>query len=210
MTQRLELHDLSIGYENPLHRDINLNVGAGQTVCVVGPSGCGKSTLLQTVIGAIAPRSGDILIDGKSVTDLPIHRRGIGIVFQQPTLFPHLSVFENVAYGLRRQGLASSDVTVRIHALLEWAGVSELSRRPISELSGGQAQRIALARALAPKPRVLLLDEPLSALDDELRVRLAADLRDMLAESDAACLYVTHRHDEVALLSATMLPFDQL
>jgi thiamine transport system ATP-binding protein len=167
--------------------NVSLEVGDGELVALVGPSGCGKTTLLRLIAGFEAPDAGDILFDGRSVLGVPPERRGIGLVFQNYALFPHMTVFQNVAYGLKFQtssGLytlppsaARRTVQAKPGELLELVGLSGLEDRMPSELSAGQQQRVALARALAPNPQVLLLDEPLSALDAKLRERLRLEIK---------------------------------
>lgn len=188
---RLEVRDLVIGHRGePYAGPLAFALDPGEVLAVVGPSGVGKSTLLATILGAVPALSGSVLVDGVDVTGEPIHRRGIGIVFQEPLLFPHLDVRGNIAYGLKRAG--SPDPDPRVDELLDWIGLRDLGDRRVETLSGGQAQRVALARALAPHPRVLLLDEPFSALDTELRERLAADLAAMLRAEHVAAVHVTH------------------
>lgn len=208
MTTALELRDLALGYESQIASGINLIVEPGEIVAITGPSGCGKSTLLLTVLGALPALGGSVLVNDKAVTDLPIHERGIGVVFQEPLLFPHLNVLQNVAYGLRNW--SSSDAQLRTSRLMELAEITELAQRSVDQLSGGQAQRVALVRALAPSPAVLLLDEPMSALDTDLRTRLGEDIRALLKTSNTAAIYVTHDLDEAARVADRVLKFVDL
>lgn len=202
MTARLEASGLSIGYGTTVIADsIWLAVQPEEIVAILGPSGSGKSTLLATLAGITTALAGRILVDGSDVTDAPIHRRGIGMIFQEPLLFPHLDVADNVAYGLRRDGVSRAAARVRAAELLEWLGLGGYEGRPIDELSGGQAQRVAVARALAPRPSVLLLDEPFSALDLDLRQRLASEVAAALRHEGAAALHVTHDADEAATMA---------
>ena len=189
---RLTTRDLAVGYDSMLAEHLDLTVQAGEILAVLGPSGSGKSTLLATLAGIVPALHGEILVDGVAVTDAPIHRRGIGIIFQEALLFPHLSVADNVGYGLRRHGVSRAEARRRAAALLDWVGLGGFDARPVDELSGGQAQRVALARAMAPRPAVLLLDEPFSALDAELRRRLATEVAEMLREQGVAAIHVTH------------------
>ncbi|MCS7197597.1 MAG: ABC transporter ATP-binding protein [Candidatus Bipolaricaulota bacterium] len=175
--------------------NISLEVSDGELVALVGPSGCGKTTLLRLVAGFEAPDFGDILFDGRSVLKVPPERRGVGLVFQHYALFPHMTVFENVAYGLKFTR-SSVKVEDRVHELLELVGLTGLERRMPSELSAGQQQRVALARALAPHPKVLLLDEPLSALDAKLRERLRLEIKKIQRALKITTLYVTHDQEE--------------
>jgi thiamine transport system ATP-binding protein len=196
---RLSTTGLAIGYRGaPLVTGIDLAILPGEIVAVLGASGSGKSTLLSTLAGVTPALDGRILVDGVDVTAAPIHRRGIGIIFQEPLLFTHLNVADNVAYGLRRHGVDRATARARAADLLDWLGLAGYGSRPVDELSGGQAQRVALARALAPRPSVLLLDEPFSALDQDLRQRLAADVATMLRREEVAALHVTHDADEAA------------
>lgn len=176
--------------------DVSVSVPAGKVLAMLGPSGCGKSTLLRAVAGLQALAHGSVAFDGHDVTDTPTHKRGFALMFQDGQLFDHLTVAGNVAYPLRRQGVSRRDARVRVEELLELVGLSGIADRRPESLSGGQQQRVALARALAARPRLLLLDEPLSALDRALRERLAAELRDILASTSTTALFVTHDHSE--------------
>jgi thiamine transport system ATP-binding protein len=169
---------------------IDLNVPPGHIAALLGPSGSGKSTLLNTIIGALPPRAGSIWVNDTDVTTLPTYRRGIGIVFQEPLLFTNMDVSANIGYGLHASSRSIREERVR--ELLTWTELTDLAHRPVTALSGGQAQRVALARALAPRPGVLLLDEPFSALDTELRSRLANDVATLIRGEGIAALYVTH------------------
>ncbi len=210
-TSRLATVDLSIGYRDRLvARHIDLTVAPAEIVAVLGPSGSGKSTLLTTIAGVTPALAGRVLVDGTDVTDTPIHRRGVGIIFQEPLLFPHLNVAENVAYGLRRQGSTKRAAQERAQELLDWLGLSGQEGRPVDELSGGQAQRVALARALAPRPAVLLLDEPFSALDSDLRERLAADVAEMLRREQVGAIHVTHDAAEAATMADRTIRMDDM
>jgi thiamine transport system ATP-binding protein len=201
-TARLATQRLAIGHGSvPLATGIELMVGAAEILAILGPSGSGKSTLLSTLAGVIPAISGKVIVDGSDVTQAPIHRRGIGLIFQEPLLFTHLNVADNVAYGLRRQGVDRQAARMRAGELLAWLGLDGYERRPVDELSGGQAQRVALARALAPRPSVLLLDEPFSALDQDLRQRLAADVAAMLRREAVAAVHVTHDAGEAASIA---------
>jgi ABC-type Fe3+/spermidine/putrescine transport system ATPase subunit len=202
---RLQTRSLRIGYADPLVADLDLDVPAGGILGILGASGSGKSTLLKTLAGVTAPICGRILIDGHDVTGTPIHERGIGVVFQEPLLFTHLNVIDNIAYGLRRHGMSRSQARERGAELLEWVGLAGLERRSVHELSGGQAQRVALARALAPEPAVMLLDEPFSALDTDLRARLVEEVAAMLRERGCATVYVTHDPGEAAAMADTVV-----
>nr|WP_123372146.1 ABC transporter ATP-binding protein [Cellulomonas sp. PhB150] len=205
----LGLHDVVVRYpglDAPAVDRVSVDVAPGEVLALLGPSGCGKSSLLRAVAGLEPLASGSVTWDGVSVADVPVHRRGFGLVFQDGQLFTHRDVLGNVAYGLRGSGQA------RVSELLELVGLAGYERRAVATLSGGERQRVALARALAPSPRLLLLDEPLSALDRSLRERLAVDLRAVLVATGTTAVLVTHDQDEafavadrVAVIAAGVL-----
>jgi putative spermidine/putrescine transport system ATP-binding protein len=176
--------------------DLSLRVSRGQLVALLGPSGCGKTTTLRMIAGLVEPTSGHIVLDGRPVDRVPIHRRNIGMVFQQYALFPFLSVFENVAYGLRERRVPRREVAERVANMLALVGLAGLERRRTRELSGGQQQRVALARALVINPALLLLDEPLSNLDTKLRERVRGEIRELQRRLDITTVLVTHDQDE--------------
>jgi thiamine transport system ATP-binding protein len=210
-TARLVTHDLALGYEGECFaRGIDLVLQPAEIVAVLGPSGSGKSTLLGTIAGVVPAMAGTILVDGVDVTAAPIHERGVGLIFQEALLFPHLSVVDNIAYGLRRHGTGRQPARARATELLEWVGLGGYGDRSVDELSGGQAQRVALARALAPQPAVLLLDEPFSALDQDLRQRLAADVSGMLREGGVSALHVTHDPGEAAAVADRIVTLNEI
>ena len=210
MASGLSVRDLAIGYDDWQIAGINLHVATAEVVALVGPSGCGKSTLLQSILGAGSIVAGSISIGDIDVSGLSIEERGIGIVFQQPMLFPHLSVGRNVSYGLERAGVSRSDARAQSEQLLRWVGLPGFGDRKIETLSGGQSQRVALARAMAVKPRVLLLDEPFSALDEDLRERLAIETLSALREADVAVIYVTHSRAEAQAVADRVIDFESL
>ena len=178
---------------------VDLTVGDGELVAVLGPSGSGKSTLLRAVAGLQTLDAGAIHIDGVDVGPRPPHKRGVGMMFQDHALFPHHDVATNVGFGLRMQHRPAAEVHRRVGELLDLVGLPGYVDRGITELSGGERQRIALARSLAPRPRLLCLDEPLSSLDAELRTRLATDVREILRASGTTALWVTHDPSEAKL-----------
>lgn len=189
----LSIRHLSFSYnERELLNNFSLEVASGQTMAIVGPSGSGKSTLLRLTAGLLVASHGEILINGINVSAVPTHLRSVGLVFQDNQLFTHLNVFNNVAFGLKMAHQSRSAIAARCEELLNLVGLTEHSQQSVSTLSGGQAKRVALARALAPKPQVLLLDEPLTGLDDELHDRLATDLQQILQTSKTTALLVTH------------------
>ena len=173
---------------------VDLDVARGETVALLGASGCGKSSLLRAVAGLEDLAGGTVAWDGRDVARVPVHRRGFGLMFQDGQLFPFRDVAGNVAYGLA--GLPRRERRARVERVLDVVGLRGYGPREVTTLSGGQAQRVALARSLAPRPRLLLLDEPLSALDRALRERLAVDLRRILTDQGTTALYVTHDRDE--------------
>ncbi len=197
----LTVNDLVIGYGVPLHTAFTFAVSPGTVMAIVGPSGCGKSTLLSTLAGVTPALAGQITIDGRDITTLPTHERRIAMVFQEPLLFPHLNVRDNVAYGQRRMGKSRVQARQEADRLLAWVGLEGLGERAVAQLSGGQAQRVSLARALAAEPDALLLDEPFSALDAPLRSRLANDVLAIVAGATIPAIHVTHDPEEAATMA---------
>ncbi|MCX7384128.1 MAG: ABC transporter ATP-binding protein [Alphaproteobacteria bacterium] len=177
-------------------RDVSLSVAEGEFAALLGPSGCGKTTLLRMVAGLVAPSTGRVLIGAQDVTALSPDKRGVGLVFQSYALFPHLTVFENVAFGLRRQRVSGAALSERVEAALAMVRLPGLAARRPSELSGGQQQRVAIARAIAPRPRVLLFDEPLSNLDAQLRDEMQIELKRLQRSLGITTLFVTHDQSE--------------
>lgn len=181
--------------------DFSLEIRRGELVCLLGPSGCGKTTTLRMLAGFISPTSGEILIEGRDVTRIPAYRRDVGIVFQHYALFPHMTVAKNVEYGLVNIGMKRQERASRVQDILRRVELQHLTERYPRELSGGQQQRVALARALAIQPKVLLLDEPFSNLDAQLRVRLREDLHRLICSLEMTTLFVTHDQDEALTLA---------
>ncbi|MGA0813458.1 MAG: ABC transporter ATP-binding protein [Ilumatobacteraceae bacterium] len=180
---------------------VSLAVSAGEVVAVFGPSGSGKSTLLRAVAGLVEVESGRVVIDGVDVTSVPTHRRRVGMVFQDEQLFPHRDVAGNVAFGLEMAGVERRERESRVEELLSAVGLDGFGDRDVSTLSGGEAKRVALARSLAPRPAVLLADEPLTGLDADLHDRLAVEVGAVLRESGTTTLWVTHDRAEAALVA---------
>lgn len=193
----LELRSIHKSYEGEVLLDgLSLSVGRRETVCLLGPSGSGKSTILQIIAGLEPPESGQVTWDGKDLTNTPAHTRDFGFVFQDYALFPHLDVFENVAFGPRMKGWSREQARERVNEVLTLVNLDGFAHRTVANLSGGEQQRVALARALAPRPRLLMLDEPLGALDRALRQELLDELRALLRRSGIPALYVTHDQEE--------------
>ena len=203
----LRLESLVIGYTQPLQGPISIGINPGEILAVLGPSGCGKSTLLSTIAGVIPQLGGSISIDGHVVDHTPIHERKIGIVFQEPLLFPQLSLIDNIAYGLRTRGIGKSESRERAAELLNWVGLNTIKDQRTWEISGGQAGRVALARALASEPQALLFDEPYSALDSVTRLRIAQEVADILRVKKIPAIHVTHDPLEAESLATNTLTF---
>ncbi|MCM2341522.1 ABC transporter ATP-binding protein [Rhodoferax sp.] len=184
---------------------INLRIASGSYCCLLGPSGCGKSTTLRMIAGHESVTAGDILLENRNITDLPAAARGTAMMFQSFALFPHLSALDNVAFSLKMKGVDKATRQQRAADLLERVAMGHLSARKPAELSGGQQQRVALARALITQPRVLLLDEPLSALDPFLRIQMRAELRRWQKELGLTFIHVTHSQEEAMALADTMV-----
>jgi thiamine transport system ATP-binding protein len=182
----------------PLLRGVSFQVGAGEIVCLLGPSGAGKTTLLRIIAGLEEVEKGRVLFEGRDLSGVPVHRRGFGLMFQDLALFPHRTVYRNVAFGLEMQHLAESETRARVEQTLALVGLDakRFAARDVNHLSGGEQQRVALARSLAPRPRFLMFDEPLGALDRILREQLVADLRALLKRIGMTALYVTHDQEE--------------
>ncbi len=197
----LRVEDVRVSFDGTRALDgASLEAGTGKTLAVLGPSGCGKTTLLRVVAGLQPPDSGRILLDGDNLAGVPVHRRGVGLMFQDNALFPHRDVAGNIAFGLRMEGQPRREIAQRVRELLELVGLPGSETRAVQTLSGGEQQRVALARALARRPRVLLLDEPLGSLDGPLRERLLNDLRELFARLELTVVYVTHDADEAFAL----------
>lgn len=198
----LDIQDIHFTYEGaPLLDGIDLTVGPGKAVFLLGPSGCGKTTLLRCIAGLERPEQGTVHLDGQDLRDVPVHKRRIGMMFQEPALFPHLDVVHNVAFGIRYRRAPPPDPLTEARRLLDLVGLADKADARVDELSGGQRQRVALARTLAARPKAVLLDEPLSALDRPLRQRLGQDIKAILADEGVPSLWVTHDDQEVERLA---------
>lgn len=199
----LELRGVTVRYpdgKEPFH-GVDLTVADGEIVALLGASGLGKSSLLRGIAGLERVSEGEVRMHGERVNDVPTHRRGCGMVFQDGQLFPYRNVGKNIAYGLEVAGMPGTQRRARVAEMLGLVDLAGYEDRAVQTLSGGQAQRVALARSLAVTPRLLLLDEPLSALDTELRERLAVELRDILKATATAAIYVTHDRGEAVTIA---------
>ena len=189
--------------------DFNLEVQDGEFIVLVGPSGCGKTTTLRILGGFETPDEGDVYLEGKKITDLPAYKRPITPVFQRYALFPHLDVYDNVAFGLRLKKVPKEEIDRRVHEMLEVVSLKGYENRNINSLSGGQQQRVAIARALINEPKVLLLDEPLGALDLRLRKDMQNELKRIQQAMGITFVYVTHDQEEALSMSDTVVVMDK-
>ena len=202
MTVSLSIDSITAHYGNtPVLQDLSLSIAAGELVSLLGSSGCGKTTTLRLVAGFLQPTSGTVRLGDRDLTKLPAHARNIGLVFQNYALFPHLTVLENVAFGLKQRGMAMPERSKKAAAMLERVGLSGLMDRLPSALSGGQKQRVALARALVIEPPLLMFDEPLSNLDAKLRIDMRVEIRQLQRANGTTSLYVTHDQEEAFSIS---------
>lgn len=204
----VQLLDIAAAFDGRfLYEHVSLTVDSEEIVSLVGPSGSGKSTLLRIIAGIESPVRGQVVIDGRDVTKVATHRRGVGMVFQDNQLFPHLDVARNIAYGLRSD---RESMTRRVTEMLELIGLEGFGSRRVDTLSGGEAKRVALARSLAVNPRVLLLDEPLTGLDVELHDRLLHDITEILRAKRTTVIHVTHDTNEAHVLSQRIVHISAL
>jgi thiamine transport system ATP-binding protein len=204
----LKVSNISVEFGDTVIVDnISFTVPTGETLAITGPSGIGKTTLLHAICGIVRTTHGTIHIDNTDISSLPTHKRGIGLVSQTGDLFPTMTVSQNIEFGLRIAKMPKTDRIARTNELLEMVNLVHLVHRNVAELSGGESRRIALARALAPRPRVLLLDEPLSGLDQETHDALISDLARVLKQTATTALLVTHDHSEADFLADTTFVF---
>lgn len=193
----LQVENVTVRFGDTVAVDrVDLEVADGERVAVLGPSGCGKSTLLRAIGGLEHLETGTISWDGADLAGVPPHRRRFGFMFQGYSLFPHLTVGGNVSFGLRMEHRPAEEIAERVAEVLEWVGLEGFADRSVENLSGGEQQRVALARTLAPEPRMVMLDEPLGSLDRTLRERLIVEMTELLEKAGTTALYVTHDHDE--------------
>ena len=204
----LKVLNLSVAFDNTvILDDISFTVPTGESLAITGPSGIGKTTLLHAICGIVRTTYGSVHIDNVDITSLPTYKRGIGLVSQTGDLFPTMTVSQNIEFGLRIAKMPQTDRATRVNELLELVGLTHLAHRNVAELSGGESRRIALARALAPRPRVLLLDEPLSGLDQTTHDALMSDLARVLKQTATTALLVTHDHSEAEVLAESIFTF---
>lgn len=200
--------DVSFGKENVL-KSFNLNIRDGEFVTLLGPSGCGKTTTLRIIGGFITPDTGDVFFNGKKINGVPPHKREVNTIFQKYALFPHLNVFENVAFGMRVHKKNETQIRETVGRMLDMVNLNGFARRSVNSLSGGQQQRVAIARALANDPKVLLLDEPLGALDLKLRKDMQAELKKIQQQLGITFVFVTHDQEEALSMSDTVVVMDK-
>ena len=206
MAKLIELKNIVLSYEGDRILDnVSLSIESGQFVTLLGPSGCGKTTTLRIIGGFATPDEGDVLFEGKRINDLPPHKREVNTVFQRYALFPHLNVFDNVAFGLKIQKLPREEIRQRVLSMLEIVALKGFEKRRVNRLSGGQQQRVAIARALVNRPKLLLLDEPLGALDLKLRKEMQLELKRLQREMNITFVYVTHDQEEALTMSDTVV-----
>ena len=205
----IRLQNISVSFdEQPVLQDLNLKISDGEFVTLLGPSGCGKTTTLRIIGGFVKPDSGDVFFDEKPMTALPPHKRPVNTIFQRYALFPHLNVFENVAFGMRVQRRSSAEIKENVAKMLKMVNLTGFEKRSVHTLSGGQQQRVAIARALANHPKVLLLDEPLAALDLKLRKDMQTELKSIQKALGITFIYVTHDQEEALSMSDTVVVMD--
>lgn len=189
--------------------DINLYVRKGEFLTLLGPSGCGKTTMLRLIAGFANPDEGSILLEGKNISDIPPYQRPLNTVFQRYALFPHLDVYDNIAFGLKLKKMPEEEIDKKVRKVLKMVSMSDYEDRDVDSLSGGQQQRVAIARAIVNEPKVLLLDEPLSALDHKMRLDMQIELKEMHKKLGITFIYVTHDQEEALTMSDTIVVMNQ-
>lgn len=199
----MHLNQIDVSYDGKKNilEGLNLEINEGELVSLLGPSGCGKTTTLRVVAGFIPPSEGEFKLDGEDLTKVPVHKRNFGLVFQSYALFPHLTVYDNVAFGLKMRKVSKQEQEERVKEILEVCGLTEFADRFPKQMSGGQRQRVALARALVIRPKLLLLDEPLSNLDAKLRVNMRVEIKRLQKQLGITTIFVTHDQEECFSIS---------
>ena len=206
----IKLNKINVSFNGePILKDLSLDIREGEFVTFLGPSGCGKTTTLRIIAGFLNPDSGDILFKGKKINKIPAHKREVNTIFQKYALFPHLNVYENVAFGLRIQKKPESEIKAKVVEMLRMVNLEKYIDRDVNFLSGGQQQRVAIARALANNPKVLLLDEPLGALDLKLRKDMQVELKNIHQKTGITFILVTHDQEEALSMSDTVVVMDK-
>ena len=206
----ISLSNISVSFDGePVLKNFNLSIRDGEFVTLLGPSGCGKTTALRTIAGFIKPDSGDVFFEGKKITDVPPHKRNVNTIFQKYALFPHLNVYDNIAFGMRLKKKSEDEIKKTVTEMLHMVNLNGMAHRGVGQLSGGQQQRIAIARALANEPKVLLLDEPLSALDLKLRKDMQSELKKIQQAVGITFVFVTHDQEEALSMSDTVVVMDK-
>lgn len=202
----LELKNIKKEYDQlPLLEDVSFSIGKDETVCILGPSGGGKSTILRIIAGLEKPASGQVFWEGREISSVQPHSRDFGLMFQDYALFPHLNVFDNIAFGLRMDNIPEDEISRRVIEALKLISLRHLADRSVTDLSGGEKQRVAFARALAPKPKLLMLDEPMGSLDRTLRDQLINELHTLIKNMDIPVIYVTHDQEEAFSIADRIL-----
>ena len=205
----IELKNISVSFgDETILKDLNLYIRDGEFITLLGPSGCGKTTTLRIIAGFLEPDSGEVVFEGKCINGVPAHERQVNTIFQRYALFPHLNVYENIAFGLRLRKMPEQQIKEKVEEMLSLVDLKGFGRRSVDSLSGGQQQRIAIARALAVNPRVLLLDEPLGALDLKLRKDMQVELKNIQQRLGITFIYVTHDQEEALSMSDTIVVMD--
>ena len=205
----ISLKDITVSYDGEqVLKGFCLDIRDGEFLTLLGPSGCGKTTVLRTIGGFIRPDAGEVFFNGKNITALPPHKREVNTIFQKYALFPHLNVYDNIAFGMRLKGKSEGEVKDTVHKMLALVNLSGYAHRGIGQLSGGQQQRVAMARALANEPKVLLLDEPLSALDLKLRKDMQVELKKLQQQTGITFVFVTHDQEEALSMSDRVVVMD--
>ncbi|MDO4515874.1 MAG: ABC transporter ATP-binding protein [Bacillota bacterium] len=207
MKKIIELKNITKSFdgEQPVLKNIDLDIYDNEFLTLLGPSGCGKTTLLRLIGGFESPDEGDVIFLGERINDVPAHKRHVNTVFQKYALFPHLNVFENVAFPLREKKVPKAEIEERVHEMLSLVALKGFEKRSVTRLSGGQQQRVAIARALVAQPRVLLLDEPLGALDLKLRKDMQVELKKIQKQTGITFIFVTHDQEEALSMSDTVV-----